>query len=286
MVTIRDMLHNKSSIIQIKDDKTELCCARAIVTGIAIIENHPKVKQIKIGRKEQEYLARDLHAKAGVKEGPCGIEEIRKFQDALPDYRIVVLSFDHFNAAIFKGPVRWHTIYLYFHDNHYDLITSMKAFLNRSYFCDKCQVGYNAKEKHTGCVDDCKLCMSPGCPEGEIDTWVHCSECNRNFKNQRCFENHKSKMIQDKTVCQTYYRCKRCDVFVNVDMNGKRGKHDCTQRYCSICKEMGWIDHQCFIKPVENSNNHDSPQNADAGRRTDRDCGERKGKAKYKKRRG
>ena len=123
----------------------------------------------------------------------------------------------------------------------------MKAILNGNYFCDKCQVGYNAKENH-------------------------CWECNRNLKNQQCFDNHKSKMIQDKTVCQTYYRCKRCDVFVNVDMNGKRGKHDCTQRYCSICKEMGSIDNQCFIKPVENSNNDDSLQNADAGRSTDGDC--------------
>ena len=87
VVKIRDMLRNMSSIIQIKDDKTELCWTRAIVTAIAIIGNHPKVKQKKIGRKEQEYLARDLHAKAGVKEGPCGIEEIRKFQDVFPDYR-------------------------------------------------------------------------------------------------------------------------------------------------------------------------------------------------------
>ena len=60
VVKIRDMLHDKTSIIQIIDNKTEMCCARAIKTGIAIKENHPKLKQIKIGRKEQEYLARDL----------------------------------------------------------------------------------------------------------------------------------------------------------------------------------------------------------------------------------
>ncbi|XP_022108384.1 uncharacterized protein LOC110988819 [Acanthaster planci] len=119
-----------------------------------------------------------------------------------------------------------------------------------------------------------------------IDTRVHCLECNRNFKDQRFFDNHKSKMIQDKTVCQTYYRCKRCNVFVNINMNGKRGEHDCTQRYCSICKEMGSIDHQCFIKPVENSDNDDSPPHANEGsadRSTDRDCragGNKKAKCK------
>ena len=61
-------------------------------------------------------------------------------------------------------------------------------------------------------------------------------------------------------------------VFVNINMNGKRGEHDCTQRYCSICKEMGSIDHQYFIKPVEDSNNDESSQHADAGRSTDGDC--------------
>ena len=99
------MLNDKTSVIRIKDTKTELCCARAIVTGIAIKENHPKLKQIKIGRKEQEYLARDLRAKAGVKEGPCGLEEIQKFQDVLTEYRLVVLSSGHFNTSIFRGPV-------------------------------------------------------------------------------------------------------------------------------------------------------------------------------------
>ena len=53
VVKIHTMLRDKTSVIRSKDDidsKKGLCCARAIVTGIAIIENHPRLKQINIDR--------------------------------------------------------------------------------------------------------------------------------------------------------------------------------------------------------------------------------------------
>ena len=34
-------------------------------------------------------------------------------------------------------------LYLYHVDSHYSVITSMTAFVERSYYCDNCQVGYN-----------------------------------------------------------------------------------------------------------------------------------------------
>ena len=64
----------------------------------------------------------------------CGIEEVKKFQAVLPEYQIHVVSKDHFNAIIYAGPEKDKNIYVYYHDNHFDVITSMAAFMNRSCF--------------------------------------------------------------------------------------------------------------------------------------------------------
>jgi len=49
---------------------------------------------------------------------------------------------------LFLGPKAEKIINLCAHDNHYDVIRSMKAFFSRGYFCDACNVGYNDKSKH------------------------------------------------------------------------------------------------------------------------------------------
>ena len=69
-----------------------------------------------------------MHERANVPLGVCGIDEIKRFQAILPGYQIHVMSHDHFNAMIYTGQEADHKIYLYMHDNHYDVITSMAAF--------------------------------------------------------------------------------------------------------------------------------------------------------------
>ena len=131
---LRDKLANCKSVVTIVDNDKGVCCARAIITGIAIHEKKPQVNSIKKKNlRMQEYMAVDLHARAGVPVGPCGLDELKKFQSVIEDYRIMVISSAHLNACIFKGPLRPKSIYLYLHGEHYDLITSMKGFLNRSY---------------------------------------------------------------------------------------------------------------------------------------------------------
>jgi hypothetical protein len=55
----------------------------------------------------------------------CGIDEIKAFQTVLNGYQIHVLSKEHFNAVIYKGPNAEKKIYLYYHDGHFDVITKM-----------------------------------------------------------------------------------------------------------------------------------------------------------------
>ena len=51
-----------------------------------------------------------------------------------------------FNGIVYHGPTAEKKIYLYYHDNHYDVITSMTAFIKRIYFCASCYKGITPKK--------------------------------------------------------------------------------------------------------------------------------------------
>ncbi|XP_030830169.1 uncharacterized protein LOC115919853 isoform X1 [Strongylocentrotus purpuratus] len=165
-LTIEETLSRKRCIIRMKN-KDNMCCPRAIVTGIARIEKHPNFESIKRGYKQQREYAIELYKQAKLPENTkCGIEEIKLFEktEFMAGFRVVVVSKEHLNFITYAGPEdRHHTIYLYVHDNHFDLITSMAAFYNKSYFCHECLVGYDKKLRHD-CIFRCKLCKGDDCP--------------------------------------------------------------------------------------------------------------------------
>ncbi|CAH3189850.1 unnamed protein product, partial [Porites evermanni] len=79
-------------MIKIKNTD-ELCCARAIVTMKEYVDGDPQkqYRNLRDGRPIQERLAKQLHQEAGVPEGPCGYEELEKFQTFLgpQGYKII-----------------------------------------------------------------------------------------------------------------------------------------------------------------------------------------------------
>lgn len=109
------------------------------------------------GLSIQRTLAEELHNLANVPLRQCDLNDVKTFQSALPGYQINIVSKESFNAIVYQGPEAEKKIYMYHHDNHYDVITTMSGFLNRSYFCQKCQKGFNTKEKHI-CNEPCYLC--------------------------------------------------------------------------------------------------------------------------------
>ena len=138
-LNVADFLNNKRSIIRIQNSDN-LCCARAIVTAVAKLENDPRYKHIRNPkRKIQGKLAKELHDIANVPYGKCGISEIKQFQAVLPNFQINVVSREQFNGIIYSGPNTGTPIYLYLHNDHFHVITSMPAFLNRAYYCATCQ---------------------------------------------------------------------------------------------------------------------------------------------------
>ena len=120
------------------------------------------------------------------------------------DYQINIVSKEHFNTLIYSGPQASKPIYLYAHDNHYDVITSMPAFIARKEYCHTYKKGYDKIEDHL-CGDTCKLCYIQNCP---TTNWVFCEDSNRFFKNQECFDRHKARADEKRPICASIVKCK------------------------------------------------------------------------------
>ncbi|KAL9979847.1 hypothetical protein ACROYT_G017567 [Oculina patagonica] len=94
---IQKILKDKKCVVQIKNTDN-LCCARALVTAQAYRDfgsDHPRYKGLKNGQREQTEAAQELHRRAGVPEGPCGLDEITLFQSHLREYQLVIVSVEH-----------------------------------------------------------------------------------------------------------------------------------------------------------------------------------------------
>ena len=72
----------KRSVVTIQN-KDNLCLARATLTMKERVDNGSQYQKLRKGRPIQERLAKMLHREAGVPGGPCGFEELEKFQDFL-----------------------------------------------------------------------------------------------------------------------------------------------------------------------------------------------------------
>ena len=276
----------KNSIIWIRNSD-ELCCARAIVTLKAraeckIVERKVKEQERRVipdqallrkmkekakdlytdyntlrrtseERKKptlQLIYARQLHRNAEVPEGPCGLEEVKKFQAYLssltPPFQLKVFC-DQTCKPLFTGPLktdRDHILYLLKSDHHYDAITTVKGFLNRSYWCDDCDRAFNTDDPaHHSCQGrHCFACGCNPCPDCFGKPHLPCEQCHGLFFGSTCFQEHKSN-----GRCEALHTCTTCFVRFDTDK-----EHTCWYAKCGNCKEEDDLrEHLCYIQPVE-----------------------------------
>ena len=248
-LNIRDHLKEKRSIIRI-NNTDDFCLARALAVSIARTENDPKYNQIiRPDRHIQLERALDLHVAANVPLGPCGIEEVKLFQNYLSNYQIIIVSGDHNNSIIYPpkppGTDEKPTINLYFH-----VITTLPGFLNKSYFCKRCHKCYNNTTDHV-CPAMCGSCRGFGCVlEGE---GIVCNECDRLFKNQACYDRHKEPVNGGgRSVCESVRKCEKCGNAMDV-RKIKDGGHICGKkcRTCGLILSQEDNDHKCYIQQLE-----------------------------------
>ena len=254
-LNIREYLNNKKSIVRI-NNTDDLCLARALAVSIARIEKDPKYDQIRhSNRAVQRERAFDLHKAANVPLGPCGLNEVALFQQYLTNYQIIVVSGDHDNSIIYppqsSGTDEKPTISLYFQNNHFDVITKLPGFVNRSYFCHRCHKAYSNTTDHL-CSSMCRSCRGFGCVfEGD---GIPCNECDRVFKNQASYDRHKTEPLNGggRTVCQTIGRCEKCGKTMDV-RKIRDGGHICGKkcRTCGVILNQEDNDHKCYIQQLE-----------------------------------
>ena len=252
ILDIREYLHKKKSIVTIKNNDN-LCLARALVVAVAKIENAPNYKNlIRSDRRMQEKEAKKLHAAANVPLGSCGIPEVKMFQKYLTKYEINIISGNHNNAIIYPPKPSTNNngtpIYLYLHDNHYDVITSMPGFLSKHYFCHTCRRSYSNKLEHL-CKEACKGCRSYDCVVVNAD--IVCNECNRWFKSRACYDRHKEPVGGARSVCEGVRKCGKCGKVMEVRKLNPKG-HICGRK----CPTCGVIlneedEHKCYIQKTE-----------------------------------
>ena len=256
---IEEFLHKKRSIITITNND-DLCLARALVVAIAKIEKDPKYKSLaNPGKKAQEKKARELHALANVPLGPCGIPEVKMFQDHLTDYEINIVSADHDNCIIYPPKPttsKVKPVYLYLRRGHYDVITTMAGFLGNSRYCHKCQRGYDHTFDHL-CEGMCKSCRSSECIPNDP---VKCEQCNRWFNSKTCYDRHKEPVGEGKSICEGVRKCGNCGK--SMDIRKLDPKNHICGRKCRTCGViLGEKDvHKCYIQKPEKKSKQDSEE--------------------------
>ena len=265
----------KKSRIKIKNFDDDLCCARAIVTMRAYVDEKsgllPTVAyySLRRGRPAQKNQAPQLMQEAGVGEGPCGFNELAKLQAVLPSYQLKVLQIDRPHMIVFAGPPQLRKILLLLEDNHYDGCTSYKAWLNTNYYCHDCDRGYNTEDmEHHPCHGKwCRSCLSSDCNDfkrlkeamapGEYPRpTLPCDHCHRHFYGAECYARHIDQLPHEPSTCRSLRKCPECAKVDQVKFakNGraKGPRHKCGWADCPHCeKRVSLQDHQCYIQRLK-----------------------------------
>ena len=107
-------------------------------------------------------------------------------------------------TTIYRGPTPSHKIiHLIKEGDHYDGCNSFKGFLNRSYFCDDCDQGYDYDifKQHPCVGKQCPSCKRKDCndflaakqamgPGNFPKPQEPCGICLRNFHGTNCYNYH------------------------------------------------------------------------------------------------
>ena len=261
---IEQLLKNKSSVVRI-ENKDELCCARVLVTAKAYRDwgsRDSQYRHIVRGGPLQEQLARQLHRRARVPEGPCGLGELNLFQIVLADYQIVVVSADHGYQIIFKGPRQPEDklLCLLKVQDHYHVCHSLSGFFGKNYYCLDCEKSFNSNDlQHHRCPGQkCSSCHQAQCRDFSTAAGpaaVLCQDCKRFFFGADCLLNHQTHTsagrvapVPQASVCSTHKRCPNCQTLCK---GSAVQRHKCGYAKCPSCKEQVPTDtHRCYIQPI------------------------------------
>jgi hypothetical protein len=245
---LKEMAHLKKSIVQLRAETN--CLAHAMVIAISRLENDKNYKSYRQGRKILPKVDNLLKATGVDLSEGGGLPELEMFQLYFRDrYKIVVYTGLNCDSIMYEGrvdaPKRINLLYdadeKYFH-----IITRLTGALVKQFVCEACGKGCRSDITHK-CDQICSDChQSPPCIAE--DTRVPCNDCNRHFRSQKCFENHKTrpqsvKKAEKKSICEKIQLCAICNELNVCDWTVP--KHECFKRYCADCRCNRETGHLC-----------------------------------------
>jgi len=128
--------------------------------------------------------------------------------------------------------------------NEHHVIAILTAAMSRNYVCKGCNKACRHVATHA-CDQKCGDCTaSPPCAFSHFR--ILCFECNRHFRSRTCYDNHKQRTLNKKSVCERKCCCATCGWVVT------HGKHECNKRFYDNCKnkEIGLL---CYIVPLKDA---------------------------------
>ena len=254
-----DLLRRKRTIIQIPKDRYDMCCARAIVVGMAQLT--PGISRTGKTSWGQQV---DMSICYGPSEtGKCfhvsgrdtcqqGVWTVRmgKVSACVGQY----FSGDHVQGALQhhrvlrqwkRKKVRGRVVALYLADGHYHTIIRLPGFLGVGYMCPDC-FGSSVAARHHRCKFKCKFWAGSGKCLWEGDGQL-CQDCNVVYPSSSCMSRHVST-----GVCSNRRSCSDCGKWYLTKLaSGVAGQHRCGYSYCPVCHVMMPKGHKCYMQPAK-----------------------------------
>ncbi len=174
-------------------------------------------------------------------------------------YQLKIWSLDRGLAMIFCGPTATETIHIVLAGNDIYFVNSVTAFMERSYFCELCNVPYNNLEYHR-CTKTCRYCFADGgnCTK---ERWTTCYKCRRTFYSRRCYDNHLLIPKGHPNAPSTGVSiCEKLSICVNCGRTRERRKqHHCDTFKCPTCKirSANGTSHECYLTPIDDKHRPD-----------------------------
>ncbi|KAK3743586.1 hypothetical protein QZH41_010229, partial [Actinostola sp. cb2023] len=268
-----DLVTVKKSMIRIKKTEDGSCAFRAVVVGKWTALGY--TRQDLTVRQEEEQ-AKALCTRAGLRWGACGRAELTRLQEVLKDDGVRLHVYYHdlncigFAGALseFPGQKPDIDVYLFHHDEHYDVITAMTGFLKKNYYCPECDVGYSEKEQTqmSSVFANAVLNQPPTAAEKWCDRFL--APRATVISNPTCVIQTTSgsppigcKAVKNSgSVCQRYRRCVDCQKVVDLYKKQYRGvrditSHRCGEQQCYHCRQWVLSDHLCHVQPLVTDEN-------------------------------
>ena len=256
------------SCIPIPREDNNLCCAKALVVAPAIATLSPEAtrryrRRDRINSRKflDEVHRPQLRAKIP-RNQRCGPPELEKLAGVLPNFKIVVVDANRRYERYVYGSGNT-LLGLLYSDGHYDTITSLAGFFDKSYFCGRCISPYNW-EGHHACAnnpDHCPRCLQTGCPDfldarqSYRSPDVFCPHCRISFFGSTCQLKYITHTRAEKpatnpstTVCSTVQRCATCFKLLNFQTRDRAG-HRCGYAECPSCRDVHDLNtHRCYVQ--------------------------------------